>query len=266
MNKQGVLAIAVGIAVAFGVAPSSFAGTVAGFGGATEITQLVNETLLTSQYGQDVLTAERALESVQALKQQLKQLDPSTLAGLSSSSLEQIQQLSSLDASLKSNYSASQAALGVMNQSIAQIRAQNITPDQYLQQRADLAATQGGQYAAEMQADQQKLADLQKQIADLRSASAAAGGVTSNIQGFQEMLQSGTRTQAQLVSLNNSVTHANLLAAQRAQTAAADKQAEIASQQATGTAGNNDAKRVINSKFTVPPVSAYTNPDPSSGH
>jgi hypothetical protein len=50
----------------------------------------------------------------------------------------------------------------------------------------------------------------------LQKSAAAAQGVTSNVQGFQQMLASGTRVQAQLVTLNASVTKTNLLLGQQA--------------------------------------------------
>lgn len=262
--KLAPLALALVVALGVGAPLPASAGALAG--GATEITQLANEFQLIMSYVQQVEAAENTLASAKALKQQLKQMDPSTLAQLNGGAISQVEQLAQLDGALQNSQNKATEALGVLGSAITQIQQLKMSPSEYLQQRAQLAATQGGAYAASMQADQQKLQQLQSSIAELQQAASAAPGVTSNIQGFQQLLSSGTRVQAQLVSLNDSVTHANLLAAQEARTNAADHQRDANATQEEIDRRNNGLKAIQNRTITVPPVSSYTNLGGSGGN
>lgn len=253
--------VVLAFSVAFLAASQCHAGTLTG--GATEWTQIANHVELVESYVKQVEAAKNTLQSASALKQQLQQLDPSTLASLSSGSIGNVQQLARLYSDLDQIQQSGGQSVNVLQTALQQMQQQKITPQQYLAQRAQLAQTQGGIYKQNYEADQKTLQTLQQQVADLQHDAAAAHGITSEVGGLQQVVASGTRVQAQLIQLNASVTKANLLAEQQGAAAAADQQQKAAADQQRLDALSKDAAALNQSKITVPDVSKYTD---AKGH
>jgi hypothetical protein len=99
----------------------------------------------------------------------------------------------------------------------------------------------------------------------LQKSAAAAQGVTSNVQGFQQMLASGTRVQAQLVTLNANVAKTNMLMAKTASDTAADNKAKLdeeAAREATRAAIEDDGwKKLDDRKISLPSPMNYVPKD-----
>lgn len=248
-------------AVLLGLSLQVNAGTLTG--GATEWTQIANNIQLVQSYMQQVQAARNTLDSARALQQQLKQLDPGTLNQLTSGSITQVQQLAQLDRVLESNAQSSQRAIDVLRNAMAQGQAQGVAPAQYLQARVALAQSGSDVAQKNLASDQRALQDLQNQVAELRRSADSAQGVTSELNGFQQMLAAGNRTEAQLVSINHSIVEANARTAMKDQAAAEKEKAADDAHQQYADAVNKDAAALRDEKITVPNVSKYTD---TKGH
>ena len=92
MRKAAIALISLFAAVSL----NARAGSVAGTGGSTEITQLLNHVELITQSSNTLNTVRNTLQSAMSLQQSLQQLDPSTLANLSGLPMDQLNQMMGL--------------------------------------------------------------------------------------------------------------------------------------------------------------------------
>ena len=242
--------IVAGVALSIVVVGNVNAGAVVG---ATEPTQILNNIQLIQSYMQQVQTVRNTLESVRMLKQQLKGMDPRTLAELSGSSLDDVQKLAQIDGQLSQVMGSSQSALEVLQRAQASVQEGGMTPDEYLQRRAVLAQRQGSVYQKAFDADQQKLKDAQAQQVQLQRTAASAQNVTSNIQGFQHMLASGTRVESQLITLNKNIVAADARAAHQGEIENLKQQAEVTNAQKRRA----DFKKLEDTNVTLPDPTKY---------
>lgn len=202
-----------------------YAGTLTG--GATEWTQIANNIQLMQSYAEQVNTVRNTLQSARSLQQQLKQLDPRVLDSLTSDSYSDVRRMADMADRLNDVMRSSERSAAVLQRALQEGQSRGMAPDEYLRTRAELARVRGGAYEQSYEADQKQLADTQNQMAALQKSAAAAHGVTSNVQGFQQMLASGTRVQAQLITLNANVTKTNMLMDKAAHQAEMDKNAKF---------------------------------------
>lgn len=260
MNRALKAAVLAG-AIMVGLSLQANAGTLTG--GATEWTQIANNIQLVESYMKQVQSARNTLDSARALQQQLQQIDPGTLNQLTGGSINQVQQLAELDRVLESNAQSSQRAIDVLRNAMAQGQAQGVDPAQYLQARVALAQSGSDVAQKNLASDQRALQDLQNQVAELRRSADSAHGVTSNIQGFQQLLASGNRTQAQLVAINHSIVEANARAAMKDEAAAEKEKAADDARQKYADSMKKDAATLRDEKISVPNVSKYAD---TQGH
>lgn len=229
--------------------------------GATEPTQIMNNIQLVASYAKQLEQVQYAIQSVAALKQQLVQLNPSTLSGISQQSLNDLRSLSDLGNSVQNAVASSRNSLEVLQRNQLNMDLTRLTPSEYLAQRAQIAQSSTSAEAAQYKSDQQTLQQLQDDSAEVDRAASAAGGVTSNIQGFQQMIASNNRVQAQMISMNGAVARANMVAAQRAQSQDA---AKLMDQTATTTYMTNQQQGMQQAQqrtVTVPSTANYADPN-----
>lgn len=229
--------------------------------GATEPTQILNNIQLVASYGKQLEQIQYAIQSVTALKQQLVQLNPATLAGISQQTLDDLRSLSTLGNDVQNAITSSRQSLEVLQRNQSNMDLSKLTPSQYLAQRSQIAQTSNSAEAAQYKSDQQTLQRLQSDSAELNRAASAAGGVTSNIQGFQQMIASNNRVQAQMISMNGAIARANMVAAQRAQ---AQDAAKALDQQANTTYLSNQEqgmKQAQQRSITMPSTTTYADPN-----
>jgi hypothetical protein len=254
MNRVHLSRAAIVATAAVGIAAASlpaYAGSVGGNGGSTEITQLVNEVQLIKSNVSQISTVENTLQSAMALKQTLKQLDPATLARMSGVSISDIQAMAKMDGQLGGLMDSAQSVQAVLTKAVDVSQQMKITPAQYLAERAQQAQKLGGMYAQSFNNDRASMQEMQTRIADLQSTAAAAPAVTSQVQGLQQLLAQNTQLQAQLISLNESVTKANTLAAMRGQEHE-QTQADDAAAAAQAKDGYDALNKVEHQTITLP--------------
>ncbi len=247
------VAIVAAIAVLVMAAPSARAGTVAGTGGSTEITQLLNNAQLIKQNASEINTVRNTLQSAMYLKQTLRQLDPATIARLAGVPIDQVRALATMDNQLGGLMDSEQSVQAILSNTASSAQGMHMTPMQFLQYRANQAHQMGGVYAQSFNSDRQSMRSMQDQISALQATAASTPAVVSQVQGLQQLLVQNTQVQASLLSLNESVTKANALAAMKGKqeyaTREAQSQAEAANEQA--------AKALQQETVTLPDPTKY---------
>lgn len=228
--------------------------------GATEPTQIMNNIQLVEAYAKQLQQLKYAIDSARSLKQQLKQLDPRTLDGLSSQSLNDLRDLNNLGEKIDSALHSSEDSLDVFRRAVRDMDATRMTPSEYLAKRAELAQISDGAEAQSYKADQATLRRLQSDSAELQVAANQAHGVSSNIQGFQQLIGSNVRVQSQLIQLNSTIARANMVAKQRVDREKAKDDLEIASKKAYFDQRSKALEQASKTKFILPSTSKYADP------
>jgi type IV secretion system protein TrbJ len=210
---------------------SADAGTVAGTGGATEVTQLLNNVQLVQIAASDVQSVRNTLQTMLYLKQTLAQMDPGTISQMMGIPLNQVQTLIKLDGQLGGLMDSENNVAGILNNTVTGSQAANMTPSQYLQVRANQAQQLGGVYSQSFNNDRQQMSSLQTQLQSVQQTISSTPGITSEVQGLQQLSTENGQIQAQLITLTEAVTKANALAAMKGQQDQAQQQAALQYQQ-----------------------------------
>jgi DNA-binding transcriptional MerR regulator len=191
----------------------AFAGSVAGTGGATEVTQLLNNGELINQTSQQIATVSNTLSTANATLQQLKQLDPSVIAKMTGLPLDQIQKLGDAYKVMSSAVGVYNQAANVLKQAQQDAAALKVTPSALLQMKANVAAAYGGMYQQQYSQEQDKLTQLAQTAKDVQDSAASISGIDAGVKGVQFLANQNLKVQSLLVQLNDSVATANSNAA-----------------------------------------------------
>lgn len=205
----------VGVALLLCTAVSgAFAGSIAGFGGSTEITQILNYGELISQTAQQISTTSNTLMTANSTLQQLKQLDPSVVGQMTGLPINQVTQLASAYTVMSNAVGTYKDAAAVLTKAQQDSTALGVTPSQLLQMKANVAAAYGGVYQQQYSQEQAKLTQLAQTSKDVQDSAAQIAGVDANVKGIQLLANQNLKVQSLLVQLNDSVATANSNAAQ----------------------------------------------------
>ena len=193
------------------------AGTVAGFGGSTEITQILNNIELAGHtIKQAAMVAEEVKANYTALQQyaaalaNLKSLPDALRNQTSASYQSQIASLRQLYGVVSGLQSATSDTQSMMQRRVSEMGSLKLAPGDYLDMESQLAARKGGIYAQQMQADLASIDTLQARSDQLRAL--ANTPVTGNIEGLQLLNQQTTMLTGEMMDLKGAVLQQNAIA------------------------------------------------------
>jgi len=249
-TSRGIAGLAAAVALLFATsAPAWAGGATVCVNCATAYTQLSQYVHQIQSALEEAQTVRNTMQSSMYLQQSLKQLDPSTLSQLSGGPLSNVQ-------SMASEYGTLGNLTGSYNTLLSQASAfqtgaeqNNMTPDQYLQFQVDQAKAGNAQYSQQVKMEQSSITDANQQLAQLNAESSNASGVTSQVQGMQQLLADNVKTQELLVTMNKNIEVANLNAAQEMQANKANNAATLVDQQNANALSKQLATNV---KYTLP--------------
>lgn len=196
-------------------------GTVMGNGGATEITQMLNNGQLTvSVAKQAAMVAEQVRANITALQQyitmiqNLKNLPQALLSATIGPYMQQINDLRSIYNSVTSLKSAAEGARNMLSGRIGEMQALNMSPSQYLRAESALATQKGGIYMQQLNDDIAKLDNLQQRAQQLRTLSDQIPSVSGNVEGLQLLNQQSTMLVGEMMDMKAAVLQQNAIANQ----------------------------------------------------
>ena len=227
MRKAAIALISLFAAVSL----NARAGSVAGTGGSTEITQLLNHVELITQSSNTLNTVRNTLQSAMSLQQSLQQLDPSTLANLSGLPMDQLNQMMGLYSQVNNTLQAYQYLQSQMQSFKDGVQYTGMSPMQYLKTQAYAAQRLGGAYQTIYQGEMSALQNANQQQTALQQSVAAIPGVTGQVQGLQQVLSLGAQQQAKNLQVLREMQLANTMASMKAQNDANDMQARATAAQ-----------------------------------
>lgn len=158
-----------------------------GFGGATEVTQLLNHTELIASVAAEAQTVTNTLNQYATMIQNLKQI-PSQLIGTITMPWQQLASSYTNLAGAASNVqSAFTSAYQMLQFRQGQMNALSLSPLKYLSAEFQLAQTKGGAYQDQIQRDLQTLKSASDQAQNLVSLANQVPAITGSVQGLQHL-------------------------------------------------------------------------------
>lgn len=236
MNRMKPLALALSIAATLVVPTTAAAGSVAGFGGSTEITQIANNVQLAASHVEQVRTAVNSARKYALMVQQLKRNPEGFAMGLLGGALED--HLASADDALLLVDS-----LQDLNRSMSGIhqemdRAQRTMEElgrggihfdasQFYDAMIALAEKEGGEYRARIDAYQANLEEAQDEVQRINDIAARSDSLTTEIEGLQSVVSSNAVIAKMLAEQTLMVTEQRMDALAEKEAEAAAKKAAI---------------------------------------
>ena len=240
----------------FSISLSVCAGTVAGNGGATELTQLLNNAQLVASVVKQAAMVEQQIQSnvtqveqLVTMTQNLKNMSPSMLAQTIANYSGQVQKLTQMYSATQGLQTASTNFNSVLSGRITQMNALGMTPQNYLAAESTLAAQKGGIYQAQMNSDIAALNDVQQRAAQLRTLASQNPDIDSNIKGLQLLIQQTNMMVGELMDLKAAILQQNATTHQQLATQANSTQA--ANSAATANANASDQLDTRNKSFST---------------
>ncbi len=183
-----------GALLAFLLQMPAWAGSVAGTGGSTEITQLLNNGQLVEsvakqaeQVANQIRQITEAVDRKILMIQNLRNL-PAAAAALALAPLQKdLQAYLDLYRAVNDIKTASQQAAAMIQQRGSEMAYLNLSPKDYLAQEIALANTRGGIYAREFDRDSALITTYNEKSAALAQATQNAANITGTVQGLQAL-------------------------------------------------------------------------------
>ena len=217
MKKRLIIPVA-----GFAIHLSACAGSVAGNGGATEITQIMNEFQLIVSVAKQAAQVEQQIQSnitqvqqLQSMAQNLKNVSPAMLAQTIANYSGQVQKLNQMYTATQGLQQASTNFSGILSGRMTQMNALGMTPKSYLAAETTLAQTRGGIYQQQMTADLAALNDVQQRAQQLRTLSDQNPQIDSNIKGLQVLIQQTNMMAGELMDMKAAILQQNALVHQQ---------------------------------------------------
>lgn len=203
----------VSIAFAF---PASGAHAGAATGGATEVTQIMNNIELVMQVSEAVNTTSNTLMAAQATMQQLRQLPQSVTASINGPALEKVRAMAEAYQVMSQAHGVYKDAEGVLRKAAADSQRLGITPSELLRLKADAAYKHGGVYQQTYEQEQAKLRRLAETSKDVQKQADTVKSIDANVKGIQFLATQNVQVQATLADIAGSIATANANAAREA--------------------------------------------------
>lgn len=205
----------------------SQAGSVAGFGGATEITQLMNNTELITQVGQQAQQIAQAvqqtiilMEKLRIAKQMAQQLTSDQLTAGNSYQNQQ-GNLQAVLGVLSGIAKSSQSLSAMLNGNTQDMAAMNMTPSQYLSWTLTQSKNRQGTYAQKLQQEMQAINDFQGRYQALQQVQANIPGIDGQVKGLQSLNQTMGMATGELMDMRLAIQQQQLRLTQKDATDAA---------------------------------------------
>jgi P-type conjugative transfer protein TrbJ len=189
-------------ALALCTSASAFAGSVAGFGGATEITQLLNNAELVSSVAQQAQMVEQNIQAQITRLQNLAQVPGELINETIAPYTQQLDNFRSLYSAVTDLQQAAQSTSQLFSNAMSDMSSANLKPSQWLSALSSLAKSQGGVYRAQLNQDLNAISSLAKRAQNLQSIQSKIPGVTGNVQGLQMLNQQTNVLAGEMIDLH----------------------------------------------------------------
>ncbi|MCM2552659.1 conjugal transfer protein TrbJ [Burkholderia glumae] len=216
-----------------------------GFGGATEVTQLLNHAELIASVANEAQVVTNTLNQYAAMIQNLKQI-PSQLIGTVTMPWQQLSMTyTSLAGAVSNVQSAFSSAYQLLQYRQGQANALGMSPLNYLNAEIQLAQTKGGAYQDQIQRDMQTLQSASVQAQNLVSLANQVPAISGSVQGLQHLATTSSMIGGVLMDLRGIALQQQINTANQRVDEARNEQATSgitqqmlreANQQAAGTA------------------------------
>ncbi|MHB1351738.1 MAG: hypothetical protein ACYCWA_00320 [Thiobacillus sp.] len=185
-------------------------------GGATEITQIMNNIELVMQVGEAVETTSNTLMTAQSTMQQLRQLPQSVTDSMNGPALEKVRAMADAYRVMSQAQGVYKDAENVLRKAAADSERLGITPSELLRLKADAAYKHGGVYKETYEQEQEALRRLAETSKDVQKQANAVKGIDANVKGIQFLATQNVQMQTTLAGIHGSIAKANANAAAEA--------------------------------------------------
>lgn len=183
-------------------------------GGATEITQLMNNVELMEQVGQAVETTSNTLMTANATMQQLRNLPDALLKeALGGLPIEKVEKMAQAYRVMSKAATVYRDASQVLRKAQSDSVKLNISPSELLKYKADAAYKYGDVYKQTYEQEQAKLARLADVSKDVQKQAETVKSIDSNVGGIQFLASQNLKLQTILTEMSDSIATANANAA-----------------------------------------------------
>lgn len=214
MNKLAVFTLYLSCMTAINLAN---AGSVAGTGGASEITQIANNMQLVgmtakqaTQVAEAISTRIATVNQYVAMLQNLKNLPAIAMQQALAPYKEQVGDLGKLFNSVDKLKKAAENTEYLMSSRVTDARMLNMSMKEYLQREAKLANTKGGIYKSRYQQDIKAIEALQTRAKELRALSERNPAISGNVEGLQQLNQHASITAGELMEIRSALLAQNV--------------------------------------------------------
>lgn len=193
-------------------------------GGATEMTQMLNNTELVAQVGEAVQTTSNTLMTAQSTMQMLRQLPASVInEQMGGLPIAKVQAMADAYRVMSQATGVYKDAENVLRKATADSQRLGITPSELLRLKADAAYKHGGVYQQTYEQEQAKLARLTETSKEVQKQAETVKSIDANVKGIQFLATQNVQVQATLAEISGSVASANANAAEAARRAEIEK-------------------------------------------
>jgi len=205
------------VCLSLALSPTAFAGG-SMTGGATEWTQIANNTELIAQVSEAVDTTANTLMTAQQTMQMLRNLPETVVNELTAGlPVEKVQALASAYQTMTRAGNVYRDAVKVLEQAKREGENLKLKPADYLRYKAAAAQKLGGVYQQSYESEIAKLNRLSKTAADVQKQATTVRGINSNVGGLQALASQNMQVQALLGDISSSIAQANANAAMEAE-------------------------------------------------
>ncbi len=242
------------------VAPLAQAGSVAGNGGSTEITQILNNGLLVAgvskqaaQVANQIRQITVEIEHKMLMVQNLKKLPAAAVAIALGPLQKDLAVYTDLYRSVADIKLASQQAAEMLKRRSSEAAYLKLSPADYLAQEVALARTRGGNYAREFDRDVARLENYNKKSIALADATRNATNASGTVEGLAALATQNAIAGSVMMDLAQVVTEQKAAAAlksgeEQARSVATGEQIQ---REMAAKAAQEAADRAAASKFTL---------------
>lgn len=181
-------------------------------GGATEITQLMNNAELVMQVSESMQTTINTLQTAHSTMQMLRSLPQHLISQISGVPLEQVKQMAQAYEVMKDAQATYKDAADVLKKAAADSARLGITPSELLAYKADAAYRHGGVYKTSYEQEQEKIRRASQASKDVQKQADTIQSIDSNVKGLQMLATQNLSLQTSLGNISTSISKANALA------------------------------------------------------
>ena len=203
------------VLIAFGI--SGHAGTVAGTGGSTEITQILNNSeLVAGVYKQSEMVMEQVqsklvqLDQLTSMQTNLQKIGSGDIASVTNQFRSQVRAYQDLKNATTGLRDAAASARAMFEARGIDFSGSGRTDlRSYIQYEVELAKRKGGVYRQRLNQDLGALDNMQQRSQEFRRVADETANITGNVQGIQRLSQLSAMTAGELMELKAAVLSQN---------------------------------------------------------